>query len=149
MKGPVNEMACWPAVASLVRGILKVRSRCGDLKECTGAGSHWIRYVAAVWLIYLYYIVVHGTDFFINIFLPDLAETCNQWQCWQQSFIYVYMGLGERGINKKSLCSASLTRMLYTDPHGAQLDENEDALKDTDVLEGVEGHMLLLLAVPK
>ena len=47
------------------------------------------------------------------------------------------------------MCVANLNRMLHADLHGAQLDENEDALKDTDVLEGVEGHMLLLLAVPK
>ena len=51
MKGPVNEIACWPAVASLVCGILKVRSRSGVLKECTAADSYWVRDVAAVCLI--------------------------------------------------------------------------------------------------
>ena len=47
------------------------------------------------------------------------------------------------------MCVANLNRMLHADLHGAQLDENEDALKDTDVHEGIGWRMLLLLASPK
>ena len=46
----MNEIACWPAVASLVCGILKEQER-RVLKECTAAGSYWVRDVAAVCLI--------------------------------------------------------------------------------------------------
>ena len=47
------------------------------LKECTAAGSYWVRDVAAVWLIWLF--VAHGADFFYW----TCSETCKQCQCWQ------------------------------------------------------------------
>ena len=38
---------------------------------------------------------------------------------------------------------------VLTALHGAQIDEDKDVLKDTDLLEGIDRHLLLLLASPK
>ena len=38
---------------------------------------------------------------------------------------------------------------VLTALHGAQIDEDKDVLKDTDLLEGINRHLLLLLASPK
>ena len=38
---------------------------------------------------------------------------------------------------------------VLTALHGAQIDEDKDVLKNTDLLEGIYRHMLLLLASPK
>ena len=38
---------------------------------------------------------------------------------------------------------------VLTALHGAQIDKDKDVLKDTDLLEGIDRHLLLLLASPK
>ena len=38
---------------------------------------------------------------------------------------------------------------LLTDLHGAQIDGDKDVIKDIDLLEGIDRHLLLLLASPK
>ena len=56
----------------------------------------------------------------------------------------LHMGGGGWGVGIKFERNA-----VFSALHGAQIDEDKDVLKDTDLLEGTDRHLLLLLASPK
>ena len=55
-------------------------------------------------------------------------------------------GGGGGGYN---VCSQFEQNAVLTALHCAQIDEDKDVLKDTDLLEGIDRQLLLLLASPK
>ena len=85
-------------------GILKVRSRSGVLKECTAAGSYWVRDVAAVCLRWLF--VAHGADCFTGLALKH-ASSANVYNS------RLFMSTSNGGGGGDKMCLANLNRMLY------------------------------------